>query len=63
VANPPLVSYQAIVNSLGTNCEPSHSLFNLELQESPGRYLALQRGWAVSVPITSAPPVRPGSAA
>ncbi|MFE5706183.1 lipase family protein [Rhodococcus koreensis] len=50
VANPPLVSYQAIVNSLGTKCAPSHSLFNLELQESPGLYLGLQRGWAVSVP-------------
>ena len=50
VANPPLVSYQAIVNSLGTKCAPSRSLFNLELQESPGLYLGLQRGWAVSVP-------------
>lgn len=50
VAHPPLVSYQAIVNSLGTKCAPSRSLFNLELQESPGLYLALERGWAVSVP-------------
>lgn len=50
VADPPLVSYQAIVNSLGTKCAPSRSLFNLELQESPGLYLALERGWAVSVP-------------
>src|SRR6476661_3068640 len=50
VANPPLVSYQAIVNSLGTKCAPSRALFNLEMQESPGMYLGLQRGWAVSVP-------------
>ncbi len=50
VANPPLVSYQAIINSLGTKCAPSRSLFNMELQESPGMMLGLERGWAVSVP-------------
>ncbi|GAA4489017.1 lipase family protein [Rhodococcus olei] len=50
VANPPLVSYQAIVNSLGTKCNPSRSLFNGELQDAPGMNLAVARGWAVSVP-------------
>ncbi len=50
VENPPLVSYQAIINSLGTKCAPSRSLFNMELQESPGMMLGLERGWAVSVP-------------
>ncbi len=50
VANPPLVSYQAIINSLGVKCNPSRSLFNAELNDAPGMYLPLARGWAVSVP-------------
>ncbi|MFC7448193.1 lipase family protein [Rhodococcus daqingensis] len=50
IKNPPLVSYQAIINSLGTKCNPSRSLFNGELNDAPGMYLPINRGWAVSVP-------------
>ncbi|MFH5212235.1 lipase family protein [Antrihabitans spumae] len=50
VKNPPLVSYQAIINSLGVKCNPSRSLFNAELNDAPGMYLPTGRGWAISVP-------------
>lgn len=47
----PLVSYQAIVNALGTKCAPSHGLFSDELIEAPAVYLGMvARGWAVAVP-------------
>lgn len=55
VRNPPLVSYQAIINSLGTKCAPSRSLFNTELADSPGMWLPIQRGWALSVPDHTGP--------
>lgn len=50
VKNPPLVSYQALINSLGTRCNPSRSLFNGELQDAVGAMLPIGRGWAISVP-------------
>lgn len=50
VSNPPLLSYQAIINSLGVRCNPSRSLFNAELNDAPGLYVPLNRGWAVSIP-------------
>ncbi|MFQ6393218.1 lipase family protein [Nocardia sp. KC 131] len=50
VRNPPLVSYQALINSLGTQCNPSRSLFNGELQDAVGAMLPIGRGWAVSLP-------------
>ncbi|WP_432278271.1 lipase family protein [Nocardia carnea] len=50
VDNPPLVSYQALINSLGTRCNPSRSLFNGELQDAVGAMLPIGRGWAISVP-------------
>lgn len=50
VKNPPLVSYQALINSLGAQCGPSRSLFNGELQDAPGAMLPIGRGWAVSMP-------------
>ncbi|NMN97796.1 lipase family protein [Antrihabitans stalactiti] len=50
ITNPPLVSYQAIINSLGVKCNPSRSLFNAELNDAPGMYLPIGRGWAVSIP-------------
>lgn len=50
VADPPLVSYQALINSLGTRCNPSRSLFNGELQDAVGAMLPIGRGWAISVP-------------
>ncbi|AYF76913.1 lipase [Nocardia yunnanensis] len=46
----PLVSYQPFVNSLGTRCAPSHSLFDGGMQESGALGLMLARGWAVAVP-------------
>ncbi|SDD79160.1 lipase family protein [Rhodococcus tukisamuensis] len=46
----PLVSYQAIINSLGTECGPSHTLFNGQLQEAPTLRVLLARGWAVALP-------------
>ncbi|MFD4266272.1 lipase family protein [Rhodococcus sp. NPDC058481] len=48
--NRPLVSYQTIINSLGTRCGPSHTLFNGQLQEAPLINLMLLRGWAVALP-------------
>ncbi len=50
VQNPPLVSYQALINSLGTQCNPSRSLFNGELQDAVGAMLPIGRGWAISLP-------------
>ncbi|MGW5570941.1 lipase family protein [Nocardia thailandica] len=50
VSKPPLVSYQALINALGTQCSPSHSLFSGELQDGPGAVLPIMRGWAVSLP-------------
>ncbi|WP_449583789.1 lipase family protein [Nocardia colli] len=50
VEHPPLVSYQALINSLGTQCNPSRSLFNGELQDAVGAMLPIGRGWAVSLP-------------
>lgn len=50
VKNPPLVSYQALINSLGTQCSPSRSLFNGELQDAVGAMLPIGRGWAISLP-------------
>ncbi|CRK51568.1 Lipase [Rhodococcus sp. RD6.2] len=46
----PLVSYQAIINSLGTQCGPSHTLFTGELQEAPALAPLLLRGWSVALP-------------
>ncbi|MGW8651551.1 lipase family protein, partial [Nocardia salmonicida] len=62
VKNPPLVSYQALINSIGTRCNPSQSLFNGELQDAPGAMLPLARGWAISVPDYLGPTVAYGAA-
>jgi len=48
--NRPLLSYQAFINSLGTQCAPSHTLFNGQLPEATALNLFLSRGWAVAVP-------------
>lgn len=61
VRNPPLVSYQALINSLGTRCNPSRSLFNGELQDAPGAMLPIGRGWAVSLPDYLGPNVSYGA--
>ncbi|WP_246124606.1 lipase family protein [Nocardia bhagyanarayanae] len=62
VRNPPLVSYQALINSLGSRCNPSRSLFNGELQDAPGAMLPIGRGWAVSMPDYLGPTVAYGAA-
>ncbi|MET7769879.1 lipase family protein [Nocardia sp. NPDC005366] len=62
VKNPPLVSYQALINSLGTKCNPSRSLFNGELQDSVGAMLPIGRGWAISLPDYLGPNVAYGAA-
>ncbi|MFJ4655844.1 lipase family protein [Nocardia sp. NPDC088792] len=62
VRNPPLVSYQALINSLGTQCNPSRSLFNGELQDAPGAMLPIGRGWAISIPDYLGPTVAYGAA-
>ncbi|MGA6186723.1 lipase family protein [Nocardia iowensis] len=62
VRNPPLVSYQALINSLGTQCNPSRSLFNGELQDAVGAMLPIGRGWAVSLPDYLGPTAAYGAA-
>ncbi|MFI6865642.1 lipase family protein [Nocardia sp. NPDC050406] len=62
VKNPPLVSYQALVNSLGSQCNPSRSLFNGELQDAVGAMLPIGRGWAISLPDYLGPHVAYGAA-
>ncbi|MFD3510149.1 lipase family protein [Nocardia sp. NPDC058666] len=62
VANPPLVSYQALINSLGTKCNPSHSLLSDETPDAFGAVLPLGRGWAVALPDYLGPNVAYGAA-
>ncbi|WP_433734747.1 lipase family protein [Nocardia sp. CA-129566] len=62
VKNPPLVSYQALINSLGTQCNPSRSLFNGELQDAVGAMLPIGRGWAISLPDYLGPTAAYGAA-
>ncbi|BAW08706.1 lipase [Nocardia seriolae] len=62
VRNPPLVSYQALINSLGSQCNPSRSLFNGELHDGPGAMLPIGRGWAISMPDYLGPNVAYGAA-
>ncbi|WP_305092099.1 lipase family protein [Prescottella sp. R16] len=49
-ADMPVLSYQAIVNSLGLQCAPSAALFTGEIKDVFGLPLALSRGWAVALP-------------
>ncbi len=62
VHNPPLVSYQALINSLGTKCNPSYSLLNEETLDAFGAVLPLSRGWAVALPDYLGPTVAYGAA-
>lgn len=50
VAHRPLLSYQAMINSLGLQCAPSHELLRGTVQEGPALTAMLLRGWAVAVP-------------
>ncbi|MET7771725.1 lipase family protein [Nocardia sp. NPDC005366] len=49
----PLLSYQHFINSLGTGCAVSHSLYGNDLNLStitPALSMLLQRGWSVALP-------------
>lgn len=50
----PLLSYQHIVNALGTRCAPSRALYtsdpDLMIREAPALNIALARGWTVALP-------------
>ncbi|MCL2534132.1 MAG: lipase family protein [Nocardiaceae bacterium] len=50
----PLLSYQHIVNALGTRCAPSRALYtndpDLVIREAPALNVALARGWTVALP-------------
>ncbi len=50
----PLLSYQHIVNALGTGCAPSRALYasdpNIVIREAPILNVALQRGWTIALP-------------
>lgn len=52
--NGPLLSYQHIINGLGTKCAVSQELYtsdpNLVIREAPGLNVALARGWSVALP-------------
>ncbi|MBF6175703.1 lipase family protein [Nocardia blacklockiae] len=50
----PLLSYQTIINGLGTECSISHTLYttdpNLMVREAPAYNVVLQRGWTIALP-------------
>lgn len=50
----PLLSYQHIINALGTRCAPSRTLYtddpDLMIREAPALNVALGRGWTVALP-------------
>ncbi|NMM90870.1 lipase [Rhodococcus sp. SRB_17] len=50
----PLLSYQHIVNALGSECAPSRTLYtsdpNKVFREAPVLNVALQRGWTIALP-------------
>ncbi|WP_084519816.1 lipase family protein [Nocardia mexicana] len=50
----PLLSYQTIINGLGTECSISHTLYtsdpNLMVREAPAYNVVLQRGWSIALP-------------
>lgn len=50
----PLLSYQHIINALGTECAVSHVLYsadpNLVVREAPALNAVLQQGWSVALP-------------
>ncbi|MBB5917282.1 hypothetical protein BJY24_006194 [Nocardia transvalensis] len=52
--NGPLMSYQTIINGLGTECSVSHTLYtddpNLMVREAPAYNVVLQRGWTIALP-------------
>ncbi|RDI67780.1 lipase family protein [Nocardia pseudobrasiliensis] len=53
-ADGPLLSYQTIINGLGTQCAVSRVLYtsdpNLMIREAPAYNVALRRGWSIAMP-------------
>ncbi len=53
-ANAPVLSYQHIINGLGTKCAVSRALYSsdplLTIREAPALNVALQRGWMIALP-------------
>lgn len=62
VVNPPLLSYQGIINSLGATCAPSHTLFGGVTLDASVPPLALAQGWAISMPDHTGPAAAYGAA-
>jgi len=62
----PLVSYQTIINALGTQCAVSHVLYTsdpeLMVREAPAYNVALQRGWTLAMPDHLGPQMSYGAA-
>jgi Secretory lipase len=50
----PLLSYQHIINGLGTKCSPASTLYtsdpNLVVREAPALNVVLSRGWSILLP-------------
>ncbi|WP_280276443.1 lipase family protein [Nocardia wallacei] len=50
----PVLSYQTIINGLGTECSVSHTLYttdpDLMVREAPAYNVVLQRGWTIALP-------------
>ncbi|MDX5970041.1 lipase family protein [Rhodococcus opacus] len=66
VPDGPLVSYQHIINSLGTKCKLVNELYTTDplhqIREAAGLNLALARGWAVALPDHLGPRMAYGAA-
>lgn len=64
--NAPLLSYQHIINALGTKCKIARKLYTTDpmnqVIEMPGLNLALSRGWAVALPDHLGPRMAYGAA-
>ncbi|NMN96531.1 lipase family protein [Antrihabitans stalactiti] len=64
--NPPLLSYQHIINGLSPQCAPSRVLYSsdpdLVVKEAPALNVALQKGWAVALPDHLGPTAAYGAA-
>jgi triacylglycerol lipase len=62
----PLVSYQHIINSLGTKCRVASELYTADplhqIREAAGLNIALARGWAVALPDHLGPRMAYGAA-
>ncbi|MDG3008908.1 lipase [Rhodococcus sp. D2-41] len=64
--NGPLLSYQPIINALGTKCRVENELYTsdplLQIRQAPALNVALLRGWAVSLPDHLGPDMEYGAA-